>query len=110
MENYSAFLSKLNKIIFMQIEHKETGNKGAFFVGTADSILAEMTYSLSPGIMIIDHTEVDDSLRGKSVGKQLFDHAIEYAREKSLKIIPLCPYAKSVFDKNPEAYKDVLKQ
>jgi predicted GNAT family acetyltransferase len=33
--------------------------------------------------------------------------AIEMAREKNLKIIPLCPFAKSVFDKNLE-FRDVL--
>ena len=31
----------------------------------------------------------------------------EYAREKGIKIIPLCPFAKSVFDKTPE-FRDVL--
>ena len=32
---------------------------------------------------------------------------VEYAREKGIKIIPLCPFAKSVFDKTSE-FKDVL--
>ncbi|WP_392388795.1 GNAT family N-acetyltransferase [Flavobacterium piscinae] len=33
--------------------------------------------------------------------------AVEMAREKNLKIIPLCPFAKSVFDKT-EDFRDVL--
>jgi hypothetical protein len=33
--------------------------------------------------------------------------AVEYARENGIKIIPLCPFAKSVFDKTPEI-RDVL--
>jgi predicted GNAT family acetyltransferase len=32
---------------------------------------------------------------------------IEMAREKHIKILPLCPFAKRVFDKTEE-YKDVL--
>jgi predicted GNAT family acetyltransferase len=33
--------------------------------------------------------------------------AVDYAREKHIKIIPLCPFAKSVFDRTPE-FRDVL--
>jgi uncharacterized protein len=33
--------------------------------------------------------------------------AVEFVREKNVKVIPLCPFAKSVFDKTPE-YRDVL--
>jgi predicted GNAT family acetyltransferase len=28
--------------------------------------------------------------------------AVQYARENNLKILPLCPFAKSVFDKTEE--------
>jgi len=81
-----------------------------FFVGQDGAILAEMAYSLpSPQKMIIEHTEVDDSLEGKGVGKQLVTTAVEYARTHQIKIIPLCPFAKSVFDKTP-AWQDVLEK
>ena len=49
--------------------------------------------------IIIDHTSVDDSLKGKNAGKQMVVKAVEFAREKGIHIIPLCPFAKSVFDK-----------
>jgi len=32
---------------------------------------------------------------------------VEWARASGKKILPLCPFAKSVFDKKPE-YRDVL--
>lgn len=57
--------------------------------------------------IIIDHTEVDESLRGQGVGYDMVKLAVEMAREKGIKILPLCPFAKSVFDKKPE-YADVL--
>jgi len=34
--------------------------------------------------------------------------AVDYARTNGWKILPLCPFAKSVFDKTPE-YADVLQ-
>jgi predicted GNAT family acetyltransferase len=92
----------------MVIQHKKVGGKGMFYVGMDGNILAEMVYSMpSENKMIIEHTEVDDSLSGKGVGLQLVHTAVEYARTHNIKIIPLCPFAKSVFDKKPE-YRDVL--
>ncbi len=44
---------------------------------------------------------------GKGFGKKMVTKAVEFAREKGIKILPLCPFAKSVFDKTPE-FRDVL--
>ncbi len=57
--------------------------------------------------IIIDHTEVNEGNNGKGFGKKMVAKAVEYAREKNIKIIPLCPFAKKVFDKTPEI-RDVL--
>ena len=90
------------------IQHKQVGGKGIFYVGQEGAILAELVYTKpSADKMIIEHTEVDDTLAGKKVGLQLVTMAVDYARQQNLKIIPLCPFAKSVFDKKPEL-RDVL--
>ncbi len=92
----------------MLIQHKLVGGKGIFYVGQDGAMLAEMVYTKpSEDKMIIEHTEVDDSLAGKGVGKQLLNAAVDYARKHNMKIIPLCPFAKSVFDKVAEI-RDVL--
>lgn len=94
-------------LFIMVIQHKQLQGKGMFYVGQDGAILAEMVYSMASNKMIIEHTEVDDSLSGKGVGKQLVHTAVEYARTHNLKIVPLCPYAKSVLDKMKE-WQDVL--
>jgi predicted GNAT family acetyltransferase len=92
----------------MLILHKNINGKGMFFVESNGNILAEMTYTMPfPEKMIIEHTEVSDELRGKNVGYQLVHTAVEYARIHHIKIIPLCPFANSVFKKKAE-YADVL--
>jgi uncharacterized protein len=92
----------------MLIQHKQVGNKGMFFVAVNNHILGEMTYTMaSAAKMIIEHTEVSDELKGKNIGQQLLHTAVEYARTNHIKIIPLCPFANSVFKKKPE-YADVL--
>ena len=76
----------------MLIQHKQQGSKGIFYVEENDVTLAEMTYSMAGNdVMIIDHTEVSDTLRGKNVGYQLLHTTVEYARTKHIKIFPLCP-------------------
>jgi len=79
-----------------------------FYVEQDGNILAESVYTLpSPDKMIIEHTEVDDELRGQNVGYQLVHTAVEYARTYNMKIIPLCPFANALFKKKPE-FADVL--
>ena len=92
----------------MEIQQKDNGKKGAFFIEQQGEIVAEMTYVWTgkTGI-IIDHTEVDEKLKGQGAGKQLVIKAVEFAREKGLKIMPICTFAKRFFDKEI-AYRDVL--
>ena len=93
----------------MEIELKEDENKG-FALATEDGKNAgKMTYSIaSDDFIIIDHTEVEPAFKGKGVGKQLLYKIVEMAREKNLKILPLCPFANALFQKTPDI-KDVLK-
>ena len=90
------------------IEHQEADNKGLFFIQQDGKRLAEMSYSRTNATMvIIDHTDVDPSLSGQGVGSKLLAALIEWARASGTKIIPLCPFAKSRFDKDP-SLRDVL--
>jgi predicted GNAT family acetyltransferase len=92
----------------INVQHSIKGNKGKFFIEREGIQLAEMVYTMpDPGKMIIEHTEVDDQLRGQNVGNQLVKAGVDFARAHNIKIIPLCPFANSVFKKKPE-YGDVL--
>jgi uncharacterized protein len=57
--------------------------------------------------VILDHTSVDDALRGTGAGRALVKAAVEWARVGNRRLMPLCPFARSVFEKTPE-YRDVL--
>ena len=91
----------------MKIDHEHSGHRGAFVWMEDGERLAVMSYTVAGSRVIIDHTDVDDRLRGKGAGKQLVKSAVEWARADKVKLMPLCPFAKSVFDKSPE-YSDVL--
>jgi hypothetical protein len=90
------------------VEHEEAASKGAFYIDKAGQRVAEMTYSRTNATMIIiDHTDVDDSLRGEGVGRQLLEALVAWASSTGTKVLPLCPFAKAQFDKDP-AIRDVL--
>ena len=84
------------------------GSKGYFYVSVDGKQEGKMTFVFAGNDkIIIDHTEVNPGNNGNGYGKKMVDKAVEYAREKNIKIIPLCPFAKKVFDKTPE-FRDVL--
>lgn len=93
----------------MEIKQIDNGKKGAFYVEIDTIKLAEMTYShAGPNKIIIDHTEVSETLKGQGVGYKLVEAAVVYLRANNLKVIPLCPFANAVFKKKHSEYADVL--
>ncbi len=93
----------------MNIQREESTSKGTIFIEEDGTRLAFMTYSKAgPSRIIIDHTEVSEALKGKNAGKQLVAAAVDYARKNNIKILPLCPFARSVFDRVKE-FADVLE-
>lgn len=88
-----------------QSNNEKNGQFEAFFDGRHAGL---MTYTWAgTDKFIIDHTEVEEMYNGKGVGKEMVLKAVEYARANIFKIIPLCPFAKKVFDKETNI-KDVL--
>lgn len=92
----------------MNIERKDDGKKGVFLAMENDTQAGMMSYTWAGSDkFIIDHTEVNPDFGGQGVGNKMVMAAVGFARENNLKIIPLCPFAKSVFDKTGEI-RDVL--
>lgn len=92
----------------MDIQHREHGHKGSFYIEENGVQAAELTYVKNGETrMILDHTGVEPAYKGKGLGKALVFHSAEYAREHNLKILPLCPFAKALYQKYDEL-QDVL--
>lgn len=94
----------------MEITQKEKENKGFAIARENGNKAGAMTYSIAnKELIIIDHTEVEPEFKGKGVGKQLLYSIVQMARNKEIKILPLCPFANAMFQKN-EDIQDVLKK
>jgi len=91
----------------MNIQHKETEHHGKFYMSEGDDLRAEIVYARSGKTLIIEHTEVKEELRGNDFGYDLVEKVVEHARTNGLKVVPVCAFAKAVFEKKKE-YGDVL--
>ena len=92
----------------LKVEREEHGHRASVFITQHGKRVAEMTFSrVNEKKFIIDHTEVDDSLRGQGAGRKLLDFAVDYARKNGITYLPLCPFAKAQFEKDP-SLRDVL--
>jgi predicted GNAT family acetyltransferase len=92
----------------MEIHNDGDSKRGSFFIDDGDMRVGEMNYIFAgPAKMIIIHTEINEDYEGKGLGRQLVQAGVVYAREHHTKILPLCPFAKKIFDITPE-FADVL--
>lgn len=84
------------------IEQHEDDGRGAFVIEREGIRLAEMTYSRSgPERIIVDHTLVDEQLRGLGVARHLLDALVGWARQTNTRVLATCPYAKAQFEQDP---------
>ena len=93
----------------MTVRREQKGHRGAFYIDGEGGRLAELTTSAAPDgqLVILEHTEVDPSLRGQGVARKLVEAAVIWAREQHIKLVPVCPFAKAVFEREP-AFRDVV--
>ncbi len=90
----------------MEIQQFDDGKKGHFKAVENEVQAGLMTYVWAgEDKFIIEHTEGNPEFKG--VGMKLLNRAVEYARQNNKHIIPLCPFAKKMFDRMDEI-KDVL--
>jgi len=91
------------------IEQQDNEIRGRFYVKEDSEYLAQMVYVWAgTDKIIIEHTEVSEKLKGQGIGVKMLEELVKWARDKGIKIIPVCPFAKAMMDKKPEEYQDVL--
>lgn len=65
------------------------------------------TRPVDEGIINFYSTFVPPECRGGGTGARLVRHGLDWAREQGLKVVPGCPYVKTVVKRYPQ-YRDVL--
>ena len=64
--------------------------------------LSVADYELRGTEMIMTHTYVPPSLRGRGIAEKLVRVALEHAREERLRVVPACSYVAAFIRRHPE--------
>jgi len=86
------------------VAHDEKANRFEMSVAGETALL---TYRILNGSIIFDHTEVPPAIEGQGFASKLTEAALEFARSKHLRVVPLCPFVAGYVRKHSE-YQDLL--
>jgi uncharacterized protein len=67
-------------------------------------------YRLQDGRMAMVHAEVEPAYERQGVGSELAKVALADARERGLKVVPLCPFIASYVRRHPDLYLDLVPE
>lgn len=79
-----------------------------FYQEKDGKLLAEITYlPIDNQTVDVNHTFVDESLRGQGVAEELVDTVVEEMMDQNKKIKPSCPYVEKLFERKEDKYRSV---
>lgn len=85
-----------------EIRIVENPDENRFEIHTGGQLAGWAEYRLRPGRITFTHTEMDDRFQGRGLAGRLARGALDSARERDLRVIPLCPYIVGYIRKHPE--------
>ncbi|MBI3170084.1 MAG: N-acetyltransferase [Chloroflexi bacterium] len=90
----------------LEITHNPAENR---FETWVDGQLAKLDYSEDGDAILMMHVGVPYEFRGQGVAGKITQAALEYAKSKSLRVIPMCSYVRDYIRRNPQ-YAELMKQ
>ncbi|MDR1028670.1 MAG: N-acetyltransferase [Clostridiales Family XIII bacterium] len=84
------------------MEYKRDTN-WIYATDTSGNVIAEITFpNIGEGVVAINHTFVDESLRGQGIAAELVREAYDAIKAAGKKAVLICPYAVKWFKEHPE--------
>jgi predicted GNAT family acetyltransferase len=90
----------------LKVIHNEAEDR---FETWIDGQLSKLDYMQDGNTIVMTHVGVHPDHRGQGVAGRLTQVALEYAKEKSFRVIPMCPYIATYIRRNPQ-YEDLTRQ
>jgi predicted GNAT family acetyltransferase len=93
----------------LRVEAEETPSSGKLrLMDRAGNELGHMRFRReSAEVIVIEHTEVDGSLRGQQGGRRIFERMVEWARKTGTRVRSDCPFTTAMFNRTSAA-RDIL--
>ena len=90
----------------IQVTHNPVENR---FETWIDEKLSKLDYIQDGKNFVITHVGVSPELRGQGIAGKIVQVGLEYAKERSLRVVPMCSYAAAYIRRHPE-YAELTKQ
>jgi predicted GNAT family acetyltransferase len=74
-----------------------------------DGYLSKLDYIQDGKNFVITHVGVYPELRGQGIAGRIVQVGLEYAKERSLRVVPMCSYAAAYIRRHPE-YAELTRQ
>jgi predicted GNAT family acetyltransferase len=79
------------------------------YTGSVEGRVAAFAeYIPTPELVVFTHTETDPSYEGQGVASQLVRWALDDARGRGLRVLPLCPFVKAYIGRHLDEYGDLV--
>jgi predicted GNAT family acetyltransferase len=86
---------------------RDNPGKSRYELVLDEQVVGEIAYRLTPGQMVLIHTEVLPSLENKGLGARLVAGALDDIRARGLRVVPFCPFVRSYIRRHPD-YADLV--
>jgi predicted GNAT family acetyltransferase len=86
------------------IINNEAEERFELAIGGATAIVS---YRLKDGRISFTHTVVPEEMEGQGIGSRLVRAALDHARDRGLKVVPICSFVKGYIERHAE-YQDLL--
>jgi len=87
------------KLEDIEVTHSEDANR---FEAVIDGQLSKLDYMINGDTIVMTHVGVNPAHRGNGVAAKITQTALEYAKEKSLRVIPMCSYVGAYIRRNKQ--------
>jgi len=72
-----------------------------------ETVVGFVDYRTGPGVMMLDHVEVDPAFRGSGIGSRLIADVLDDLRARGFSVAPICPFVSWYLERHPE-YGDLV--
>ncbi len=87
----------------LEVTHNQAQNT---FEVLIDGYLSKLDYIRDGKNFVVTHVGVHPEFRGQGVAGKIMEAGLEYARQNSLRVIPMCSYAAHYVREHPQ-YMDL---
>ena len=90
----------------LEITHNEANHAFEVWI---NGRLSKLDYILDAKNFVITHVGVHPEFRGQGLAAKIVEAGLQYAKQHSLRVIPMCSYAAAYIRRNPQ-YMELTDQ